>query len=283
MSPGGPFGSRRRSQGGVKLFFATDIHGSERCFRKFINAGQFYNARWLVMGGDITGKTLVPIERTRHGWKARFGDHQYELETETELAAIEKRIRDAGSYPIVGEYDELVALHSPTDAEALFVDAVVESMRGWVDWAEDRLRGTGIRCFITPGNDDFWEVDDVLMNAEGVEFVDGRIVQLDDTHEMLTTGYSNRTPWDSPRELDEPDLEALLERLYMEVRDPEHLIATIHVPPAETELDKAPAIDAEFRVQMEGRRSKNGGGRLDGSTTLHPGTPASPRFAWPCA
>ena len=45
----------------TRLFYATDIHGSERTYRKFVNAGKFYNANVLVMGGDITGKLLIPV------------------------------------------------------------------------------------------------------------------------------------------------------------------------------------------------------------------------------
>ena len=45
------------------IFFATDVHGSERCFIKFINAAKFYQANVLILGGDITGKALVPIVR----------------------------------------------------------------------------------------------------------------------------------------------------------------------------------------------------------------------------
>ncbi len=44
-----------------KLFFATDIHGSDVCWKKFINAAKFYECQVLVMGGDMTGKMLIAI------------------------------------------------------------------------------------------------------------------------------------------------------------------------------------------------------------------------------
>jgi hypothetical protein len=44
-----------------RIFFATDIHGSERCFRKFLAAAKVYRANALVLGGDIAGKAIVPI------------------------------------------------------------------------------------------------------------------------------------------------------------------------------------------------------------------------------
>ena len=39
----------------VKMFFASDLHGSNVCFKKFINGAQFYGADVLVLGGDLTG------------------------------------------------------------------------------------------------------------------------------------------------------------------------------------------------------------------------------------
>ena len=98
------------AQKALRLFFVTDVHGSERCFRKFLNAGKFYDVQYLILGGDITGKTLVPIERTPRGWSARYRDHEYVDLTDAEQAELEQRIRDNGQYPVVGERDELLAL-----------------------------------------------------------------------------------------------------------------------------------------------------------------------------
>ena len=36
------------------IFFSSDVHGSEKCWMKFVNAAKFYGAQALVMGGDIT-------------------------------------------------------------------------------------------------------------------------------------------------------------------------------------------------------------------------------------
>lgn len=247
-----PFGRAKKGRAtGTRLLFVTDVHGSDRCFRKFLNAGGFYSARYLLLGGDITGKTLVPIERTARGWSARFRDHAYLDLSEAERAALEQLIRDAGQYPVLGERDELLALADEMRREQVFRMAVVEGIRRWVELAELRLRGSGIRCFVTPGNDDFWEIDEPLRGSDVVEFVEGRRIRLDDHHEMITTGYSNVTPWRSPRELDEPELRRRIDAMFAEVEEPESLIAILHPPPYGTELDKAPAIDAEFRLQME--------------------------------
>jgi uncharacterized protein len=247
---------RHRDDTGMRIFFATDIHGSERCFRKFLNAGKFYNADHLVLGGDITGKVLVPIIREPGGFRCDYNDRTYVDLTESERADLERLIRDNGQYPIVGEYDELKALTDETERERAFRRVVLDSIAHWVELAEDRLRGSGVRCFITPGNDDYTEVDDALQGSDVVEYVEGRCVALDDDHEMITTGYSNITPWRSPRELTEEELQRYVERMASSVAEPAHMIAVLHPPPFGTELDKAPEIDEEFRVQMEGGQPK---------------------------
>jgi len=49
-----------------RIFFATDLHGSEMCWRKFLNAAKFYEAEVLICGGDMTGKADCPDRRG--GW-----------------------------------------------------------------------------------------------------------------------------------------------------------------------------------------------------------------------
>ena len=262
------FGKQRGEpgRGGArKLFFATDVHGSDKCFRKFINAGKFYGADYIVLGGDITGKTLVPIRRTQRGWSATYFGRSYEDMTEDEKRQVEQLIRDNGQYPVTGEQDELDALEDKTELERKFCAVVVENIRRWMEFADERLQGTGIRCFITPGNDDFWEIDEALQESDQVEFVEGRCVRLDETHEMITTGISNVTPWASPRELEENELSDYIERMFMDVKNPETAIAVLHVPPIDTGLDQAPEIDSEFRV-----RTGSGGLRMThvGSTAV---------------
>jgi len=241
--------SGRRS---ARICFVTDVHGSERCFKKFLNTGKFYDAQYLILGGDITGKTLVPVERSSGGWRAEYGDHSYVDLTDGEKDELVQLIRDNGMYPVVGERDELLHLFSEERREQTFVEAVVAGMQHWMELAEERLAGTGIRCFVTPGNDDFFEIDDVLQASETVEFGEGRCIRLGERHEMITSGWTNVTPWHSPREEGEPALAGRIEAMFAEVESPENLIAVLHCPPRGTELDQAPMIDSELRVQTAG-------------------------------
>lgn len=244
------FSKNRRPR--TTLFYASDIHGSEKCFLKFVNAAKFYSADVLVLGGDLTGKVMVPLVRigsTRY--KAEFQGQEVLIESEEERADLEKRVRFNGLYPVVLDQDEYEA--TAQDAELrdnLFRRVVSESIRRWVEIADERLEGRAVRCIAYPGNDDEAWVDDILSTSEVIENADGRVVDLG-RHELLGMGYSNPTPFNSPRELPEAELERRLEELIGTMRSPRTSIFALHVPPANSGLDMAPKLrdqDGELRV-----------------------------------
>lgn len=247
-----PFRRKRRAGengAGTRIFFATDIHGSDLCFKKFLNAGRFYGSTHLIMGGDITGKSIVTIRRGPDGWTGHFREHDYACRSEEELGSLVQAIRDAGQYPFVGSAEEIEALADEAHRAEVFDRVVVEGMQRWMDLAAERLAGTGIQCYVTPGNDDFFSIDEVIREAPAVHYVEGECVSLDGTHEMVTTGYSNRTPWNTERELGEDELEARLDAMWAEVQDPENAVAVIHAPPVNTALDEAPELGDDLSMQ----------------------------------
>ena len=93
----------------MKIFFATDIHGSEICWRKFLNAAAFYKADLVILGGDVTGKVMVPIVAHGGHWQVTVRGQAYTLETQQELEEIQRQIRNTGSYPAIVTPDELQA------------------------------------------------------------------------------------------------------------------------------------------------------------------------------
>jgi Icc-related predicted phosphoesterase len=242
---------RDPSAASTRIFFATDVHGSDRCFRKFLNAAKFYDANVLILGGDMTGKMLVPVEHTARGWQVRFRDNVHRDLSESAVAQLEQEIHDIGMYAVRGSHDELLVLEDSSEREKAFESAVVKQMGRWVALAEERLAGTGVRCFVAPGNDDPWAIDEVLQQSSTVEFAEGKCIRLDDGTEVITTGYSNVTPWRTPREVSEEQLAARLEGMFDQVAEPERLVLVAHPPPIDSTLDQAPKIDAEFRVQMD--------------------------------
>jgi Icc-related predicted phosphoesterase len=235
---------------GLTIFFATDIHGSEICFRKFLNAGRFYGAHVLVLGGDVTGKLVVPIVPRDHGcYVAQLGKQSVGVR-EDEKEAFERRMHDNGCYVYETEDESVLERGlSPEEVEAVFRKAMAKSFARWLEMAEDRLAGTGVRCFISPGNDDPWELDDVLSESTYVENPDGRVVPLDYDLEMLSLGTTNPTPWDSPREVSEEELSRQLEALAEQLAVPARTIVNLHCPPIDTDLDKAPRLDDQLRLK----------------------------------
>ena len=81
----------------------------------------------------------------------------------------------------------------------------------------------------------------------GTALTEGQVTELPGGFPMISVGYSNRTPWDSPRELDEADLADVIERQVATLPDPSKAIFNLHVPPKDTPIDQAMALDAEFR------------------------------------
>jgi Icc-related predicted phosphoesterase len=237
----------------TKIFFATDIHGSDRCFRKFLNAGKFYGVDAIVLGGDITGKMIVPVVEEGAGrYYAQLFGRKRVVDADG-LAGLNKFISDAGFYPQPMTIEEINVLKDdPAGVSDLFRKLISATMTQWLELAEERLAGSRIQCLIAPGNDDPLFVDDVLGSSPIVVNPDGRLVELPGGFPMISVGYSNRTPWDSPRELGEEDLAALIDREVAKLADPSRAIFNLHVPPKDTPIDQAVALDHEFRPVMRG-------------------------------
>jgi Icc-related predicted phosphoesterase len=231
------------------LFFATDMHGSEACFRKFLSAGRVYGADTLIMGGDITGKVIVPVHPAPHGHVARWRDTDHELATAAELDAFVRAVADAGGYAWRVERDEAAATFADDAAtDALFTRLVAERVRAWVRLADERL-GDGVQAFAIPGNDDVDEVDDALAGGARLRLAEGTVTWLDDWLPMISYGDSTPTPWNSPREVTEEAYAARLDELIGMLHRPGEGIFNLHVPPYGTPLDLAPSLDADLRVR----------------------------------
>jgi len=235
--------------GATRVLFATDLHGSSKCFRKFINAAPIYRADVLVLGGDLAGKAIQTIVREAgNRWRCRFIGVDYALEDGPELAALERLIEDHGYYPYRAEPGELEALEADGKVEALFERLMDERLTSWLALADERLRPSGVPLFLMLGNDDPQSLRPLLDAAPWGTHAEGKVVMLDDRHEMMSWGYSNITPWHSHREQTEEQLAASLRAIATDLKDPERAVVNVHVPPFGTQLDDAPVLDADLRV-----------------------------------
>lgn len=239
-----PLGSSPRKF--KRIFLAVDIHGSEITFRKFLGAAKFYDVDALMMGGDLTAKTITPIVKQKDGtYSTRLSGQLRENLTEAQLGPIEQDIANSGPYPVrltLEEYDALRA--DPKKVEDLFTELMIDEIHRWTEMAEKHLAPLNIPLYWIGGNDDKAEALAHAMSTPHVRYVDEQVVRFDEDHELLGFGWTNPSPWKTPRELEEDALQKRLQPLLSKVQDPEHAIYLMHAPPYETGLDIAPKLDA---------------------------------------
>jgi Icc-related predicted phosphoesterase len=239
----------------TKLFFATDIHGSDICWSKFLNAGKFYEADVLILGGDMTGKAVVPfIHQGGKNYRVTLLEQVFDVTNEDELQDMTKRVRSRGYYPYLTNPDEISELEKdPEKVHKIFLQEVLKVVGQWMDLADKKLDGTDMKVYCCPGNDDMDEVDAIVRSSKRVILAEGQVTRLDGMHEMIASGWSNRTPWDTHREEDEEQLKVRYEAMICQLKDPRNAVFNIHVPPYKSGLDDAPELDKDLRPVLAGQ------------------------------
>jgi len=238
----------------MRVYFCSDLHASRKCWKKFLASARFYEADVIVVGGDITGKFVVPIVEGAGGARtATFMGVERRVGTPDELETLKTRIADAGQYPFETTPDERDWYAEDTArVDALFKRLALDRVADWVAEAEDKLGGTGTRVLVSGANDDVLEVDDVLAASALIEDPNGTVVDLDDGYQILGMGWGNQTPWACPRDIPEDQLAGRIDAVAGRARDPARTIFSLHVPPLGSGLDAAPELDADLRPRLDG-------------------------------
>jgi uncharacterized protein len=248
--PAGPGAGGDRDA--TTLFFATDLHGSETCFKKFVAAARFYGADLLVLGGDLTGKLVIPLVEQPGGRFRAWVHGRERLLDEAGAAELERQARVAGSYTRRMDSEEHRRLEADPEAvQQLFAELMASTLRRWLRYADEQLDGSEVRILTAPGNDDPWMVDDVLAEHGGgrVVLAEGEIVEVAPGHELVTTGWTNKTPWNTPREYPEEAIAERLDTLAAGLADPAGALFNLHVPPYDSRLDTAPLLGQDLKVK----------------------------------
>ena len=235
-----------------KCYYASDIHGSELLWRKFLNAGKFYGADVLIMGGDIAGKAVIPIVRRDGAIYAPeiAGEQAFR---EDELPQLERRIRDRGLYPHQMTSDEVALTHGDQAAtDALFLQVMRSTLTRWLEMAAERLDPARTRLYVMLGNDDEPALREILAASPAVADPEDIAVDLGEGIQMLSCGFANPTPWHSPREMPEEQLRAHLEKLVAQLDDPARSVFNLHVPPIRTSIDTAPVVSRDLAPVIQG-------------------------------
>jgi len=245
----------------VRVFYATDLHGSEVCWRKFLNAAKFYDADVLICGGDMTGKAMIPIVEDGDGYELTLSGVSQRVGRD-EVAEVESQVQRKGYYPVRMTSAQVAELEKdPQKVQTLFTEQMCKTVERWMRMAEDKLKDSKVRVFVAPGNDDEMEIDEVIANAPRVELAEGRVIDIGG-YEMISSGWANPTPWHTYREAPEEELAKRMEPMLRDIKDMSRAIFNFHPPPYGTSLDEAPALDENLKPLHGGRALRHqGGGR----------------------
>ncbi len=240
----------------LTIFYVADIHGSDVCFRKWLNAAGFYGADVLIIGGDLTGKILLPIYPAmgRSGaWTATWKDRVHRLETRAEVDELIRLARNEGAYGFVTTADEIAEIGGSIERErAVFGRLKLEALEAWLALADERLADRRTRAFLMAGNDDPPEIDELLAGARSLVDVQGAATELGPGIWMASRGESTPTPWHTPREVPDPDLGQLVRDAVKDLPPGGTTIWNLHMPPFDTGVDRAPRLDESLHVQYDG-------------------------------
>jgi Icc-related predicted phosphoesterase len=237
----------------LTIFYASDIHGSEKVFRKFLNAAPFYRAQAVIFGGDLTGKSLVPIVEVAPGrYEATAAGVEEPVESGAALEALELAIRNRGAYPYRTAPEELAAMNAdPALVRAIFSRVMAAGAERWVTLADERLRAAGIPALMMPGNDDEPEVKRLLAQGDWIKDAEGHCLDLEE-FQVISWGWATTTPWHSPREVTEEALGVALDGLAAKLDLKRPVIFNFHDPPADSGLDLAYKLTPDLKVVMAG-------------------------------
>ena len=238
----------------TRILFATDMHGSEGVWRKFLNASAMLKVDVAICGGDLTGKMIVPIVEHKNGKYSYYHLKKTYTIDSSELEKAMKDIKGIGYYPYItteSEYEEMTK--NPKKVDEVFHKVMLSTLKDWFDLIPEKLPKE-TRVIVCPGNDDRFPVDDLVNNHKHVINGEGKVIEIDDQHEMISCGWVNPSPWKTTREEEEDKLEERLEKYISQLKNVENAIFNFHAPPYQTKLDEAPLLDKDLNPIIQGGR-----------------------------
>ena len=136
---------RSKAEGGepaLRLYYASDIHGTEVLWKKFLNAPKYYKAQVLVMGGDITGK--VP-DMSRCVFNLHVPPYDSRLDTAAELD-------DDFNMVLIGKEPHMIPVGSTGVRRAIEEFQPVAALHGHIHESAGANRIGRTLC-VNPGSD----------------------------------------------------------------------------------------------------------------------------------
>ena len=238
----------------TRILYGSDFHGSEAVFRKFLSSGFQYKVNALMVGGDVTGKAMIPVIHQGAGrYEATLFGEEKTSSSPDELEKLMKSIGNVGFYPIVLEQDEAQELENdPEKMGVRFEKEMCDRVREWMKLAEEKLVPQHITLYFMPGNDDLQSIDKVVDEFKNICNPDMKHFEMEDGYEVVGLSNANLTPWLCARDVDEQALTRKLDELAAMIQKPERTIAILHVPPFASGLDTCPDLDKNLKIITEG-------------------------------
>lgn len=239
------------------IWFFTDIHGSNTCFKKILKQVENKNRpNTIIIGADITGKQIIPlIESDNDTFIIPLSGNEVK-KREEERESIKKELGAVGYYPYEcteHEYKQLIS--SDLKQEEIFEKLAAARLEEWVKMADEKLYGIEhCKIIINAGNDDPFFVDQVLDKSKYLIHAEGKIIDLPGKIKLLSTGYSNGTPWDCPRDISEKELSKKIALMTDSITTAARFIFNFHCPPINTSLDLANNLDEKTLRKTHGRK-----------------------------
>jgi len=235
----------------TKVFFACDMHGSIGVAKKWLHVPKTHGVDVLLYCGDLTGKLIVPLIQQSDGTytTSYFGPKEV-LRNEAEVEAMHGRLANAGAYAFKSTMEEVQKLRDdPKKVDELIKGAIVNRMKQWMELLIERVDTKRVKVVVMPGNDDVFNIDPVIKSYEdkGVIYPLDKVIDIGG-FETISYEYVNPTPWNTPREATEKELNKRIEKLVEKLSNPSKSIFNFHCPPINTRLDLAPKLDKKLRI-----------------------------------
>jgi uncharacterized protein len=248
------FGKSSQSDKLVRILYGSDFHGSDAVFRKFLAASLQYKANILIVGGDVTGKAMVPVINKGQGhYVASWFGKEETASTPQDLDKIKKNISNVGFYPIVLEKEEAEELESHPELMAeRFEKEMCQRIKEWMTLAEEKLVSGQATLYFMAGNDDLASIDQVVSEFEHIRNPDMTHFEIDGGYEIVGCSNANMTPWVCARDIEENELAIKLNSLANLIQHAEQTIAVLHVPPYGSGLDTCPELDKNLKIITTG-------------------------------
>jgi hypothetical protein len=236
----------------IRLYYTSDVHGSTTCFKKFVNSAKAYEADIIILGGDLSGKLIIPIYKQDDGtYSTKFQERKVTVDGDSQLKELLAKIRFTGAYYTILNKGDETKFASEAEREQLFLQVLRDATREWVQLAEERLKGSSTICLVMPGNDDPKEIDPILETSSRVVNPEGKLITINGSYELVSCSYGNITPWSCPRDIEEKELEAKLESVCSMIKSASTAVFNFHVPPYDSNLDLAPKLDKNLKMETE--------------------------------